>query len=52
MKPYRKNVGVVVFNSKGEVLVGARVGMKDNWQFVQGGIDEDEEPKAAVIREL
>ena len=52
MKPYRKNVGIVVFNSKGEVLVGARVGMKDNWQFPQGGIDEEEEPKAAALREL
>lgn len=52
MKPYRKNVGLVVFNSRGEVLVGARIGMKDNWQFPQGGIDEGEEPKDAALREL
>ena len=41
-----------MFNSSGEVLVGARVGMKDNWQFPQGGIDEEEDPKSAVFREL
>ncbi|HMV45867.1 MAG TPA: NUDIX domain-containing protein, partial [Leptospiraceae bacterium] len=53
MKPYRKNVGIVVFNSKGEVLVGRRVGpYRDNWQYPQGGIDEDEEPKQAAVREL
>jgi putative (di)nucleoside polyphosphate hydrolase len=52
MKPYRKNVGVVIFNSRGEVLVGERIGMQGNWQFPQGGIDEDEDPRDAAIREL
>ncbi|TGK01361.1 RNA pyrophosphohydrolase [Leptospira langatensis] len=51
-KPYRKNVGMVVFNSKGEVLVGERLNFKGSWQFPQGGIDEGEEPKAAAEREL
>lgn len=52
MKPYRKNVGVVVFNSKGEVLVGERIGLDGSWQFPQGGIDEDEDTKIAAYREL
>ena len=50
---YRKNVGMVVFNSKGEVLVGERVNFPGSWQFPQGGIDqEDEDCADAVIREL
>ncbi|MBM9500086.1 RNA pyrophosphohydrolase [Leptospira sp. 201903071] len=51
-KPYRKNVGMVVFNSRGEVLVGERLNFLGSWQFPQGGIDEDENPEAAALREL
>ncbi len=51
-KPYRKNVGMVVFNSKGEVLVGERHNFKGSWQFPQGGIDEGEDTKTAAEREL
>ncbi len=51
-KPYRKNVGMVVFNSKGEVLAGERVQFKNAWQFPQGGIDEAEDPRNAAMREL
>ncbi|MCB1178250.1 MAG: RNA pyrophosphohydrolase [Leptospiraceae bacterium] len=52
MKPYRKNVGIVIFNSSGKVLVGERAGMKGNWQFPQGGIDEGEDIDFAAKREL
>lgn len=52
MKPYRENVGIVVFNSKGEVLLGERLNFRGSWQFPQGGIDEGENPKEAVEREL
>ena len=52
MKPYRKNVGVVIFNSFGEVLVGERIGLDGSWQFPQGGIDENEDTKSAAYREL
>ncbi|PJZ71345.1 RNA pyrophosphohydrolase [Leptospira perolatii] len=51
-KPYRKNVGMVVFNSKGEVLVGARMSFPGSWQFPQGGIDDNEDPSQAALREL
>ena len=52
MKPYRKNVGIVVFNSAGQVLAGERLGYAGNFQFPQGGLDADEEPLAAARREL
>ncbi|MFL2781752.1 MAG: RNA pyrophosphohydrolase [Rhodospirillales bacterium] len=51
--PYRPCAGVVLFNHKGEVFVGRRIdGHKDAWQLPQGGIEQDEEPKNAAIREL
>jgi putative (di)nucleoside polyphosphate hydrolase len=52
MKPYRKNVGIVVFNSKGEVLTGERVTFPNSWQFPQGGVDEGEDIQFAAEREL
>jgi putative (di)nucleoside polyphosphate hydrolase len=51
-KPYRQNVGIVVFNQNGEVLVGERVNVLGGWQFPQGGIDAGEDPKTAALREL
>ncbi|TGK32639.1 RNA pyrophosphohydrolase [Leptospira gomenensis] len=51
-KPYRKNVGMAVFNAQGEVLVGERLNFLGSWQFPQGGIDDDEDPKKAALREL
>ena len=59
-KPYRPNVGIALFNAGGEVLIGRR--FKDDgpeiilpgleWQMPQGGIDADEDPRSAVMREL
>ncbi len=56
--PYRRNVGAVMFNSQGLVFVARRTDLADldsptrAWQLPQGGIDADEEPRAAVFREL
>lgn len=56
--PYRPNVGAVLFNRDGLVLVARRAATPDaegaagGWQLPQGGIDEGEDPKAAVLREL
>lgn len=51
--PYRPCVGVMLANTAGEVFVGQRI---DNegpaWQMPQGGVDEDEEPQRAALREL
>jgi putative (di)nucleoside polyphosphate hydrolase len=52
MKPYRENVGIVVLNARGEVLVGERVNFPGVFQFPQGGMDPGESPLAAARREL
>ena len=55
-KKYRPNVAGVVLSSAYpfacEVLIGHRSDMRDAWQFPQGGIDEGEDPKTALLREL
>jgi len=58
--PYRPNVGIALFNAAGLVLIGRRY--RDDgpeiilpgleWQMPQGGIDPDENPRQAVMREL
>ncbi|MEO9189283.1 MAG: RNA pyrophosphohydrolase [Acetobacteraceae bacterium] len=56
--PYRPNVGAVLFNRAGLVFVAHRNDLPDQeaptgwWQLPQGGIDADEDPRAAVLREL
>ena len=56
--PYRPNVGAVLFNRDGRVFVARRADMPNaegpagGWQLPQGGIDPDEDPRAAVLREL
>ena len=50
--PYRRNVGAVLFNPEGRIFLGRRVGLPDTWQLPQGGIDNGEDPAAAIFREL
>ncbi len=52
MKPYRENVGVVVFNRLGRVLVGERIQYPGVFQFPQGGLDPGEDPESGARREL
>ena len=58
MLPYRANVGAVLFSPEGLVLVARRAdlpnaeGPAGGWQLPQGGIDPDEDPRRAVLREL
>ena len=51
---YRRNVGVAIFNEKGQIWLGKRFGESGPyvWQCPQGGIDKGEKPKAAARREL
>jgi putative (di)nucleoside polyphosphate hydrolase len=59
-KPYRRNVGIALFNAEGLVLIGRR--FRDDgpeiiapgleWQMPQGGVDPGEELRAAAQREL
>ena len=48
---YRLNVGIMLANSVGELLLCKRKGM-NSWQFPQGGIDKNEDPLRAAKREL
>jgi putative (di)nucleoside polyphosphate hydrolase len=56
--PYRPCVGLAVFNAEGKVFVGRRLGGPEHvdavheWQMPQGGIDDDEDPYEAALREL
>ena len=51
--PYRPCVGIMLFNQDGKVFVGKRIDHTvEGWQMPQGGIDEGETPKQAVLREL
>ncbi len=52
MADYRPNAGIVVFNKQGKVLLCKRKGSANSWQFPQGGIDKNETPSEAAIREL
>ena len=56
--PYRDNVGAVLFNAAGLVLVARRAdlpnaeGAAGGWQLPQGGMDPGEDPAIAVLREM
>jgi putative (di)nucleoside polyphosphate hydrolase len=58
--PYRRNVGVALFNRQGQVFLGRRKERRGamelvaghEWQMPQGGIDEGESPLEAARREL
>lgn len=56
--PYRPNVGAVLFSATGQVFVARRADLPNaegpvgGWQLPQGGIDEGEDPRGAVLREL
>lgn len=56
--PYRPNVGAALFDKKGRLFVARRAtfpnaeGAPGGWQLPQGGIDPDEDPRRAVLREL
>ncbi len=48
---FRANVGIILTNDAGKLMLGGRVGAR-GWQFPQGGIVRDEAPEAAMFREL
>jgi len=56
--PYRPCAGIMVLNAQGLVFVGRRTEGPEHtdathvWQMPQGGIDEDEDPYKAALREL
>lgn len=48
---FRKNVGIIILNSKNEVFWGRRI-REHSWQLPQGGIKYGETPIQAMYREL
>jgi putative (di)nucleoside polyphosphate hydrolase len=57
--PYRLNVGIMVLNAEGKIWIGRRPDSVNDpegrgtwWQMPQGGIDANEDPRAAALREL
>lgn len=61
LKNYRPNVGIVLFNGRGDAFYGRRIGdfadfgeekHAHRWQFPQGGVSSHEDIAAAAFREL
>lgn len=50
--PYRRGVGIALFNDKHQVFVGERIDSPGAWQMPQGGIDEGEDLETAFYREM
>lgn len=48
---FRANVGIILSDDDGRLMLGGRVGRK-GWQFPQGGIAVGEDPETAMYREL
>ena len=48
---YRLNVGLIIVNNYGKVLICKRKN-SNQWQFPQGGIDKGESPIVAAKREI
>ena len=50
---FRRGVGIFLLNSEKKLWVGKRLDyISDFWQMPQGGIDGEETPTEAMIREL
>jgi putative (di)nucleoside polyphosphate hydrolase len=49
---YRANVAGILRDSRGKILICERLGVRDAWQFPQGGVDPGETPDQALAREL
>lgn len=55
-KNYRPNVAAIVLSAKYpekcEIFIASRTDVENAWQFPQGGIDDGENAKEALFREL
>ncbi len=49
---FRAGAGALIINRRGQVLILERSDIPGSWQLPQGGLDEEEEPYQAVIREV
>ena len=51
-RPYRPGVGIMLTDGFGRIFVAQRIDAPGAWQMPQGGIDKNEDPAAAAVREL
>ncbi|XP_020088511.1 nudix hydrolase 26, chloroplastic-like [Ananas comosus] len=49
---YRRNVGICLVNPSNKIFAASRLDIPGAWQMPQGGVDGEEDPKAAAVREL
>lgn len=49
---YRKGVGAVIINNSNLIFIAERIKPNNAWQMPQGGIDANETPQEALMREL
>ena len=49
---YRKCVGAVIINENNEVLLCERIDSPNSWQMPQGGVEDNEEQRTAIFREI
>ena len=50
--PYRKGVGLCLFNAQGLVLMAERRDKRGSWQMPQGGVNKEEDTTVAALREM
>ena len=51
--PYRPCVGIMICNREGRIFAGQRIDSAlDAWQMPQGGVEANEDPRDAALREL
>ena len=52
-KDYRPNVGMMIIDNQKKIFVGKRIDHPSEfWQMPQGGIDSQEKPEVAALREM
>ena len=52
-RPYRPCVGIMLINDHGLVFIAQRIDqVVEAWQMPQGGVEQDETPRQAALREL
>ena len=50
---FRPNVGMMILSESNQIFVGKRIDHPSEfWQMPQGGIDNDENPSIASLREM
>lgn len=49
---FREAVGILVLNTENKIVVFQRIDFPESWQAPEGGIDNNETPQEAMVREV